>query len=323
MTITIGVDLGGTKIAAAALDTESHQLSGRITTPSEGHLGPDGVLARIADVVRQVCEEAGIALETVAGIGLGVPGTIDVERGLMLVMANLPGDWHRKPIGPILGDALGRPVWLINDARAFSLAEASLGAGKGAPTVACFTLGTGIGGGIVIDGRLHLGLDGCAGEFGHHTIDVKGPLDGIGNPGGWEALASGPAIAAMGVRAVMQGFTTQIGELVEHDLNRISPQIIKQAAENGDKIAQDILNEAGAYLGAGIANVITILAPHRVVIGGGLAQLGDWIMNPIRDTIKARCGTVPLEKLQIVPAALGTDAGIIGAALWASQQRRS
>ena len=320
MTITIGVDLGGTKIAAAALDTHTNQLSGRITAPTQGHLGPDGVLARIADVVRDVCRDAGLSLETVTGVGLGVPGTLDFERGLMLVMANLPGEWYEKPIGPILAEHLGRPVWLVNDARAFSLAESTLGAGKGAPTVACFTLGTGIGGGIVIDGRLHLGLDGHAGEFGHHTIDVNGPVDGIGNRGGFEALASGPAIAAMGVRAVMQGFSTQIGELAENDLNRITPQIIKQAAENGDQIAQGILNEAGGYLGAGIANVITILAPHRVVIGGGMAQLGEWIMRPIRETINERCGTVPLDKLEIVPAALGNDAGIIGAALWAAQQ---
>jgi glucokinase len=220
----------------------------------------------------------------------------------------------------ILRRLLGCPVYLINDARAFTLAEATIGAGKGTASCAGITLGTGIGGGIAINGRLYLGVTGSAGEFGHHTIDVYGTPDGTGNPGGWEAMASGPAIAAMGMKAVAQGITTKIGELVDFDLNEITPEVIARAADMGDAVAQRILQTAGFYLGTGIANVIIMLAPERVVIGGGMAHLGDWIMEPIHDTLKQRVHTVPLDRVQIVPAALGAEAGVIGAAIWASQQ---
>jgi glucokinase len=149
---------------------------------------------------------------------------------------------------------------------------------------------------------------------------MYGMPDGSGNPGGWEGMASGPAIAAMGMKAVTQGLTTRIGELVNFDLNQITPEVIARAAEMGDAVAQKILQIAGFYLGTGIANVITILAPERVVVGGGVARLGDWIMTPIHETLKLRVHTVPLNRLQVVPAALGDEAGVIGAAIWASQQ---
>ncbi|NJL95939.1 MAG: ROK family protein, partial [Anaerolineae bacterium] len=167
-----------------------------------------------------------------------------------------------------------------------------------------------------------LGL-GAAGEVGHHSIDLHGWPDGTGNPGGWEAYASGPAIAAMGIKAVTQGLTTHIRDLAGGDLNRISPELIKQAAEAGDGVAQGILDQAGVYLGCGLANLVIILCPHKVVIGGGLMGLGDWIMDPIWRTLRARCHTVPLDKLEIVPAALGGDAGCLGAAVWAMQQGRA
>ena len=254
------------------------------------------------------------------GVGVGVPSSFDTEAGIIWMMANLPGEWAGKPVVTDLRQRLACPVSLINDARAFTLAEATIGAGQGAKSCVGITLGTGIGGGIAINGELYLGLIGAAGEFGHHTIDLYGLPDGSGNPGGWEGMASGPAIAAMGIRAVTQGVTTQIGVLVDFDLNRITPEVIARAADLGDEVAQKILQTAGFYLGTGIANVITMLAPETVVIGGGLAQLGDWIMTPIRETLTLRVHTVPLDRIAIVPAALGDEAGVIGAAIWASQQ---
>lgn len=316
----IGIDLGGTKIAAALLNSSAETVILTRTIPTQAHEGPDAVLQRIAGLIREVCQSANISLSEIQGIGLGVPATLDFERGVTFLMPNLPGAWYEKPVVAILEQALNRPVHLINDARAFTLAEATLGAGRGAHTVACFTLGTGIGGGIAIGGQLHLGLSGAAGEFGHQTIDMYGTPDGSGNAGGWEGYASGPAIAAMGVKAVMQGITTRIGELVNFDLNRITPETIMQAAEQGDALAKDILDRAGFYLGTGISNVIIILSPNRVVIGGGVAKLGEWIMKPIMQTIHARCHTVPLDQLEIVQAALGNEAGMIGTALWAWQK---
>jgi glucokinase len=319
MSNVIGVDVGGTKIAAALLNTQTEAITGDVNVPTEAHQGTDAVLKRIADVVRQVSDRAGIPLHQIDGVGVGLPATMDVEKGITYLIPNLPGDWWGKPVADILRGHLDRPFGLINDARAFTLAEATLGAGRGAPSVVGITLGTGIGGGIVINGRLHLGLMGSAGEVGHHTIDMHGLPDGSGNPGGWEGLASGPAIAAMGVKAVMQGLNTRIGELVAYDIRQITPRTIVQAAEQDDAVAIDILQRAGTYIGVGLSNIITILAPHCVVIGGGVAALGDWIMKPALQTLHERCHTVPLDKITIVQAELGNKAGLIGAAQWVGQ----
>lgn len=323
MSLYIGIDLGGTKIAGGVWDADMLTMRAQKTIPAQAHAGPDAVIERIADLVRELAALVGLTVEQIAGVGVAVPATFDADAGVIWVIPNLPGDWYGKPIIPILRVILACPVFLVNDARAFTLAEATIGAGKGSASCVGITLGTGIGGGIAINGRLYLGVIGSAGEFGHHSIDVNGSPDGTGNPGGWEGMASGPAIAAMGMKAVAQGITTQIGALVNFDLNKITPEVIAQAANAGDKVAQDILKTAGSYLGVGISNIVIILAPEKVVIGGGVAQLGKWIMEPITAEIKRRVVTVPADKFSIVPAALGGEAGLIGAAIWASQQEKS
>ena len=317
----IGIDLGGTKIAAAVVNVETGALSLRRQIPTEAHDGPDAVLRRIAGLVGEICGTAGLPYEAIAGLGVGFPGVINPASGQTIFLPNLPGDWNGKPVAAILQDATNYPVHIINDARAFTLAEATWGAGRGARTTVCLTLGTGIGGGITIDGKLHMGLDGTAGEVGHQTIDPNGPPCGCGNRGCLEAFASGPAIAALGIKAVLQGATTSIGELVDYDLNRITPETIMQAAEAGDPIAREILDRAGGYLGTGIANLITILSPDRVILGGSVARLGEWLLAPIHTTVRQRCHATPVERVQITLAALGGDAGILGAAVWASHQK--
>ncbi len=314
--------MGGTKIAAALIDSEreTDPVQAQQTIPTEAHVGPDGVLDRAAELVRALCHTANLPLEAINGIGFGLPAVIDFERGTTLLLPNLPGDWNQKPVARELSQRTQRPVWLINDARAFTLAEANFGAGRGAETVVCFTVGTGIGGGIALRGQLHLGADGRAGEFGHQTIDPHGPLCGCGNIGCLEALASGPAITAMGVKIVLQGTTTLISGLVEQDIRRITPEIILRAAELGDAGARDILQRAGTALGTGIANVITLLSPNRVVLGGGVMALGEWLLGPARAVIQKRCTTAPIHKIELVRASLGNYAGAIGAAVWAMQQ---
>ncbi|MCC7209803.1 MAG: ROK family protein, partial [Anaerolineae bacterium] len=185
------------------------------------------------------------------------------------------------------------------------------------------TLGTGIGGGVAINGELHLGLSGRAGEFGHLTVDLNGILDGTGAPGTIEALGSGPAIASAGVRAVMQGVNSRIGGLVGYDITRITPDVVMRAAEQADAVALDILHRAGTAIGLGISNVLNVLAPHCVVFGGGVAALGEWIFRPIRETLRRYNSLADLDRLAMVQAALGADAGGIGAALWAFQRQRA
>ncbi len=320
MTTYIGVDLGGTKIAAVALDTVTDAFTEQSVISTEGQEGPDAVLARVAELVRAVSQKISVRLEDIGGVGLGVPAVIDMDTGYTFLLPNIPGDWYGKPAASVVSQHLGRPVWLVNDARAFTLAEANRGAGRGARTVAGITIGTGIGGGIVLDGRLHLGVNGTAGEVGHMIIDPNGPVCGCGNRGCFEAHCSGPAIAAMGVKAVLQGMTTRIGEMANHDLNQITPKLIMHAAESGDAVASEILQRAGELLGIGIGNVITLFSPEKVVIGGGVSALGEWILAPIRKTIKERCRAAPVEKVEIVRAALGQDAGAMGAAIWAAHK---
>lgn len=186
--------------------------------------------------------------------------------------------------------------------------------------MACFAIGTGIGGGLVINNQLVLGIGDTAGELGHITVDDNGPLCGCGNHGCVEAYASGPAIAALGLKAVTQGLTTCIGEIAGYDLNKITPELIAQAAHEGDTLAQHIYQQAGHYLGVAVAKLLVSVGPRIVVIGGGVARAGDLLLDPIRQTVRERVKMMPVDQVQIVPASLGVNAGIIGSAVWASHR---
>ena len=187
-------------------------------------------------------------------------------------------------------------------------------------TLAILAIGTGIGGGLVINGQLHLGIGGTGGELGHTTIDFNGPRCGCGNYGCLEAYASGPAIAAAGMKAVSQGLTTLISELCEYDLNRITPELIAKAALEGDTVAKDIYERAGFFIGIAAANICVALGPRRVIIGGGVSQAGDLLLDPIRRTLRERVHVMPVEQVEVVPSKLGDNAGVIGVACWAADE---
>jgi glucokinase len=210
------------------------------------------------------------------------------------------------------------PTALLNDVRSITNGEWRFGAGRGVDTVAVFAIGTGIGGGLVINGRLHLGIGGTGGELGHITIDFNGPRCGCGKYGCLEAFASGPAIAAMGLKAVVQGLTTRIADLCEYDLNRITPKLIAQAAEAGDEIALDIYEKAGFYLGVTAANVCVAVGPRRIIIAGGVSRAGDLLLNPMRRTLRERVSVMPIDQVEVVQSQLGDNAGVIGVADWAA-----
>jgi glucokinase len=315
----IGVDLGGTKIAAAVVHVDSGAVVARQSIPTEAHAGPDAVLARMGELILSVGRAAGLMPEQIGAVGVGVPGPFDQATGQTIFLPNLAGMWRGVRVRDGLQRVVDLPIWLINDARAFVLAEARFGAGRDASTVVGLTIGTGIGGGIVIGGRLHLGIDGTAGEVGHMTIDPHGSPCGCGNRGCLETFASGPSIATQGIRATLTGVPTQIGGLADYDLNNITPEIILQAADAGDLVACEILGRAGAALGVGVANLVTVLSPNCVVLGGSVARMGEWLFGPVRTAVRERCRAIPVEQVRIVPAALGGDAGSIGAAIWASQ----
>jgi glucokinase len=316
----IGVDLGGTTLTAAAVDVISGRVMGRHRIPTLAKEGHDAVLVRMVDLIQTVIADAGLSQMDVGGVGIGAPGVLDLERGVTLFLPNLPDAWRNVPVKATIEAEVSLPVYLLNDVRSFTLGEKTFGAGRDVDTIVGLAIGTGIGGGLVINGQLHLGIGGTAGEVGHQMIDPYGPPCGCGSRGCLEAFASGPAITAMALKAITQGLTTRIAEIVDYDLNKVTPEVIARAAQAGDPIAKDIYERAGFYIGIGVANLIAIISPQMVVIGGGVAQAGDLLFDPIRRTVRERAHVTPIEQVQIVPAQLGTDAGLIGAAVWASLQ---
>lgn len=289
----LGIDLGGTNIKWAIVE---HDADGwrtmdrdQVATPTAG--GPDVVVPRLA----KVGAEAIGRWPGVSSVGIGVPGLYDAAAGSTRFLVNLPGAWAGRPVAGPVGEALGLPAFLINDARAFGLAELRLGAGRGASSMIGLTLGTGIGGVIAIDGRVHQGHDGTAGEIGHQTIDPEGPWCNCGNRGCLEAYARADQIAAACGTATAEEAVTR--------------------ARAGDSRALDGLAQVGRYLGIGIANMVTLVTPDRVVLGGGISAATDLLMAPIRAELRRRVHTTSIDEVQIVPAELGTWAGAIGAAI--------
>jgi glucokinase len=289
----LGLDLGGTNIKAVVVAhaADDWRVLHRDQVPTPAGDGPDAVVGRLIELGRDAIRRVGGA----STVGIGIPGLYDPVAGTTRFLVNIPGAWAGKPVSGPVGDALGLPAALINDARAFGLAELRLGAGQGASTMIGLTLGTGVGGVVAIDGRVHQGHDGTAGEIGHQTLEADGPECGCGNRGCLEAFARADRIAARCGTATAE-------EAIER-------------ARAGDARALDGLAQVGRYLGTGIANMIAVLTPDRVVIGGGLAAATDLLTDAIHVEIRRRVHTTSLAEVEIVPAALGTWAGAIGAAI--------
>ncbi len=305
MRCCVGIDLGGTTIAAAAADAVGRIVCEEsIATESAG--GPEHVLGRIAAVARRVAEG------TPDAVGIGVPGLADLARGRTLFLPNLPTNWRDVPVAERVGAELGCPVYLLNDARMAAFGELVFGAGKTVRDLVFFTLGTGIGGGVVIDGKLRLGPLGAAGELGHQTIVPDGPRCGCGNHGCLEALASAPALVGEGARLVRSGNAPRLHELIEGNLDRLTPREMAAAARAGEESVAFAIERAARWLGIGVANVITTLHPELVVLGGGMAALGDLLFDPVRDEVRRRVGMLPADSVHIAPSQLGDKAGILG-----------
>ena len=314
----IGCDLGGTNLRAAVVDVDAGTVIFQQSVPTLARQGHDAVMKRMADLIEHTIHRAGFSKKEIQGIGIGVPGVLDLEKGETTFLPNLYGNWRQVPLRDTIQLQTDLPTSLLNDARAITVGEWKYGAGKDFDTIAVFTLGTGVGGGLVVDGKLHLGFGGSAGELGHMTINFDGPRCGCGNYGCLETYASGPAIASLGIKAVVQGLTTQIGELCQYDLNRITPALIAQAAREGDPIAQDIYKQAGYYLGIAAAILCASVSPKRIIVTGGVANAGELLLEPMRKTMRERVFIMPVERVEIVLGQLGDNAGVIGSASWAA-----
>lgn len=313
----IGCDLGGTNLRAAIVDLDAGKVLHHSSTPTLSFEGHDAVVLRMAVVINQLIDTSGFLRDEIGGIGIGVPGVVDIEKGETVFLPNLPGNWPNVPLGRMISDQTGLPTAILNDVRAITYGEWKYGAGIGVETVAVYAIGTGVGGGLVINGQLYMGMGGMSAELGHMVIDYNGPRCGCGNYGCLETFASGPAIAAMGMKAIVQGLTTTIGELCGGDLNRVTPELIAQAALGGDQIACDIYEKAGFYLGVAASSICVSIAPQRIILAGGVSRAGRLLIDPMDCTMRARVTMAPVDKVEIVLAKLGDNAGVIGAALWA------
>lgn len=310
-----GVDLGGTTIACALADREREIVCER-KVATESHEGPQAVLDRIADLVESLAADAG---QRPLAVGMGVPGLVDIAHGVTKFLPNLPTQWRDVEAARTLRARLECPVRLLNDVRTATLGELTFGLGKSADTMAFFALGTGIGGGVAIEGRLRLGPIGAAGELGHQTILPDGPLCGCGNRGCLETLASGPAITAEGVRLMKTGLAPKLHELVNGDAGKITPKEMAAAAEAGDEAVRDGILRAAEFLGVGVANVIAVLYPDLVVLGGGVAEMGAILLDHVREVVHRRIGMFPIDDLRVERSLLGDKAGLLGAIALASQ----
>lgn len=306
--VYVGMDLGGTTIKVG-LCSESGVLLHTYEGPTGVAEGPETVISNMADYVRRVVEESPYSWEQLAGVGAGVAGFTNVRDGIIVMAPNI--GFKDVPIRAILEERLGKPVKIDNDANVAALGEAWSGAGAGIENCVCYTLGTGVGGGIIINSRIYQGFSGMAGEIGH--IDVVPDLEaiqcGCGKVGCLETVSSATGIIRMAKEAVERGERTFIA-----DASEITAKTVFDAAKAGDEVALRIVKRAAFYLGKSMAAVAAVLNPQSFIIGGGVSKAGDILFDPIRETF-AQLAPEPLQQgVQIVPATLGNNAGMIGAA---------
>lgn len=295
----LGLDIGGTNMKSAITADDAPGVPVVVATrtfPTQASQGPAAVVERAGEIGRTLVAEAG----GVAAAAVTLPGTFDAATGCAKVVPNLPGAWSGTPVRDPIAAVLGVPTAMVNDARAFALAESLVGAARGLRTVVCVVLGTGVGGGVVIDGRLHGGASGIAGEIGHQTLAPDGPMCGCGNRGCAEALTSAAAFSRLGGRA--------------------NPEEVYAAAREGDPLAVAAVEHLVKWLAIAMANAHMLLAPDAFVVGGGVAQAGDLLLAPLERAVRRRVTLDEPEHVRVVPARLGPSAGAIGAALWARSQ---
>ncbi|MBN1200264.1 MAG: ROK family protein [Anaerolineae bacterium] len=308
--LIIGVDLGGTQMRAASFDAELNMLE-RVAEPTLAHEGPDRVVERLLALVARVLPEEREAIE---GIGVSAPGPINPYTGTIFSPPNLPG-WVSVPLRKLIQERFGVTSYLGNDANVAALAEAERGAAYGYKYVIYLTVSTGIGGGIIDDGRLIIGAGGLGGEAGHMIIVTDG------RPSTLEKEAAGPAIARKTVQRLKDGAQSSIRDMVGGNLDAITAKHVGLAAADGDPLAVEMIQEAGRLVGLGIVSLMHLFNPQIVVIGGGVSKAGDLLFEPMRQAVcqytidPSYCNNVP-----IVPAALGDDVALIGAAALVTTQ---
>ena len=314
----VGVDMGGTKILAAIITGDGTILS-RAKTATKAHKDPTKVIDRIADCINKAIKQAGLSKASIQSVGIGAPGPLDPKDGVIIFAPNL--NWYNVPLKKELESRLNIPTFLDNDVNVGTVGEFTHGAGQGANSLVGIFVGTGIGGGIILNGKLFHGTNKTAGEIGHIIVKANGPKCNCGNSGCLEAISSRTAITKKIRKAVLkQGRKSHILELNDGNLDNIRSKTLAKAVASGDKVTIEVIRRTAKYLGIGIASVVNFLNPEMIILGGGVVEaLDDEFIKRIRKFAKAYALPNTMDGIEIVTAKLGDDAGVIGASVLARQ----
>ncbi|TYQ15150.1 UNVERIFIED_CONTAM: glucokinase [Acetivibrio alkalicellulosi] len=309
----VGIDLGGTNIAAGVVRDDGVIMC-KDSVPTQRERTYREIIKDMATLTMEVVKKSGVGIENIKSIGVGSPGTPDCKDGVIVYNNNL--NFRNVPIRAIMQEYIDLPVYVDNDANCAALAESVAGAAKGTGSSVTITLGTGIGSGIIIDGKAYSGFNCAGAELGHTVIIYDGEQCTCGRKGCWEVYASATALIRQTKRAAEQNPDSAINSLVEGDMSKIDAKTAFDAAKMGDQIGQNVVNQYIRYIGEGIINVINIFMPEVLVIGGGVCKEGEFLLKPLRDIVKE--GVYSKEEIpqtQIKTAQMGNDAGIVGAAM--------
>lgn len=306
----VGIDLGGTKIAAG-LAAAGGQILTTAHRPTPVSSGPEGILKALVDMVDELLSAHGFGRDQLSAIGMGVPCLLETASSICRFSPNL--FWQDVDIGSFWRRHFSCPLAVDNDVRLGALAEHTWGAGQGTQDLLFVAIGTGIGSGLILNGEIYRGSRGLAGEIGHITLVPNGPRCNCGRRGCLEAYAAGPAIARRAQAAMAADKKTLLWQLCDGKDQAITVELVSQAADQGDRLARQIWEDTGRFLGIGLASVATLLNPERIIVGGGVAQAGDKLFRPLRQTLAERVLTVPGIDYPVLPATLGPQTGVLGA----------
>lgn len=314
--LAVGIDIGGTGIKVGVVNGQG-QILARADRPTRSEEGVAHMVAVMKEATLAALAEAGLTLDQIDGVGAGAPGTVDAAQGVVVWTPNI--GWNNVPLVKLLQDALGRPAFVDNDANCAALGEQLWGAGQGVDNMVLLTLGTGVGGGLIIRGRIYQGASGYAGEIGHMPMVDEGPVCGCGGVGCLEVLTAAPAIARLGRAAAASGASPLLLEWSKQET--IEAAHVFKAADQGDSGAQEIVQQVAHHLGTAAASLINVLNPDMVVFGGGVSRAGETLLGPVRQRAQSRAVPGKARSTPIVQATLGNDAGLVGAAALVWQQK--
>lgn len=319
----VGCDLGGANLRASIVNVINGTVVCEKSIPTFAGNDHKEIISRMGNLFIQTIQESNVSLQEIGGIGIGVPGIVNCYDSTTVFLPRFFEGWRNIPVGKMIYNITNLPTYIINDAQAAAYGEWQFGAGKNKDSIALLSIGTGIGGGFIMNGKLYNGASGMAPSFGHIIIDHNGPDCVCGSKGCLELYVSASIMSLSGIKAVAQEKETMITSLCHSDLNKITPELIAKAADAGDDVAKTIFDQAGYYLGIAVCNIITMMCPQQIIISGGIANAHNLLLPQIRKIVLEKIPPFISEKVEIVPAKLMNRAGMIGAARWAASEMTS